>query len=73
MFNIFCDVFLEVGRLKVLEPEGIYQNRTRCNGLSPCIAWPVVERREMRQSVERRREPADFAVTAVVASNWYML
>ena len=31
--------FLEVGRLKVLEPEWIYQNRTCCNRLSLCIAW----------------------------------
>ncbi len=33
----YSDVFLEVGRLKVLELERIYQNRTGCNRLSQCI------------------------------------
>ncbi len=36
--------FLEVGRLKILELEQIYQNRTDCSRLSLCIAWPVVLR-----------------------------
>ncbi len=35
--SVIC--FLEVGRLKVLEPERIYQNCTGCNRLSLCIAW----------------------------------
>ncbi len=34
LLGVTCDVFLEVGRFKVLELERIYQNRTGRNRLS---------------------------------------
>ena len=58
--------FLERAGLRFRQAERIYQKCTGCNRLSLCIAWlAVVVRREVRQSVEQLRVPADFAVQPI--------